>query len=180
MTEEEKTLKELKELVKEANKRINALERLTGIRTSFATKQLFAYIENNKVQGVGTKIRKVRSDEYLTTNQQRYIIKALKDFLADEMSTIQGAKAYTKKMSEVIGKKISFRTATIIYNAFKGWRYYENKYDLASDFWQDVAPFALTLNEQDWCEMFYQYINKEVDEEVKKDAMVIYRQLTKD
>ena len=74
-------MQELKALAKEANKRINALEKFAGYRTAFATKQLFDYIENERIQGVGTKIRKVRSDEFLTETQKIAIIKALKDFL---------------------------------------------------------------------------------------------------
>lgn len=179
MTNDENILKELKELAKEANKRINALEKFAGYRTAFGTKQLFDYIENNKVQGVGTKIRKVRSDKYLSKTQQIVIIKALKDFLNDEASTIKGAQEIVKQYSEKAGKKITPRGASLLYNMFRGWQYYQDKYDLSSDFWQDVAPYAIVKSKKEWCEMFYDYIMEEVDNNVKRDAEIIYRELTK-
>ena len=179
MTNEEKTLKELKELAKEANKRINALEKFAGYRTAFATKQLFAYIENEKVQGVGTKIRKVRSDDFLTETQKVAIIKALKDFLADEASTVKGAKKIVAEYSAKAGHKLTPRGVSIMYQAWKGWKYYEREYDLASDFWQDVAPYAVIKSEKDWLEMFFEHIDKEVDLTVIKDAKQIYKELNK-
>lgn len=177
MTNEERTLKELKELAKEANKRINALEKFAGYRTAFATKQFFDYIENDKIQGVGTKIRKVRSDEFLTTNQQVAIIKALKDFLADEASTIKGAKKIVAEYSAKAGHKLTPRGVSIMYQAWKGWKYYEREYDLASDFWPNVAPYAVVKSEKDWLEMFFEHIDKEVDLTVRNDAKQIYKKL---
>lgn len=177
MTNEERTLKELKELAKEANKRINALEKFAGYRTAFATKQLFDYIENEKVQGVGTKIRKVRSDEFLTEPQKVAIIKALKDFLADEASTVKGAKKIVSEYSAKAGYKLTPRGVSIMYQAWKGWKYYEREYDLASDFWQNIEPYAVIKSEKDWIEMFFEYIDKEVDSTVIHDAKQIYKRL---
>ena len=66
-----------------------------------------------------------------------------------------------------------------MYQAFKGWKYYEREYDLASDFWQDVAPYAIEKTEKDWLELFYDYILVEVDEKVIKDAKQLYKELNK-
>lgn len=177
MTEDERRLQELKRLAKEANKRINALERFAGYRTAFAVKQLFDYIENNKVQGVGTKVRKVRSDEYLTSSQQIAIIKAVKDFLKDEASTIKGAREIVKSFSKKAKKPITPRGASIMYQMWRGWQYYEEKYNLGSDFWQEIAPLAREKTQKQWIDIFEQYISVEVDITFKKDAEQIYKHL---
>ena len=179
MNNDENILKELKELAKEANKRINALEKFTGYRSSFAVKELFDYIDNSKVQGVGTKVKKVRSDEYLSKTQQIAIIKALKNFLSNEASTVKGAKKIQKEYSQKSGRSITPRGASILYNAFKGFRYYQDKYNLSSDFWQDIAPYAKEGTKENWLETFYDYILVEVDTEVKRDAEILYRKLSR-
>lgn len=179
MSNDENILKELKELAKEANKRINALEKFTGYRSSFAVKELFDYIDNSKIQGVGTKVKKVRSDEYLSKTQQVAIIKALKNFLSNEASTVKGAKKIQKEYSKKSGRTITPRGASIMYNAFKNWQYYQDKYNLSSDFWQDIAPYAKETTKENWLEIFYDYILVEVDSEVKRDAEILYRELSR-
>ena len=101
MTENQKLFNELKKLSKRANQRIVRLERLTGVKEGFATKQLADYLSSEQVQG-WTKKGRVRVAKSMTETQMIAVIKATKNFLEDvSNSTQKGLKKQKKEIFEL-------------------------------------------------------------------------------
>lgn len=177
MNEEEKINKELKELVTKANRRITALEKYSRKYGSFAVKELYDLIDNKKIQGIGTISRRIRKDNFLTQSQKIAIIKATKNFLKNELSTVRGVEKYRKEMMKKAGKYISPAQASNLYTMYRNWKYYQDKYDLPSDFWQDVRNAVIDLDEKTFIETMEDYIMVEKDKSFRRDMMELLQYL---
>ena len=114
-TSEENVLnQELIKLVKRANQRLRRIEKLTGIKESYATKQLYDYLSSAPIQAI-TKGKRISLRSNFTLMQQKAIIKAVNEFLKSSTSSVRGIKSYIKKLSFETGKKISSKMADTIY-----------------------------------------------------------------
>ena len=174
MTEKkDKLFNELKKLSKRANQRIVRLERLTGLKESFATKQLSDYLSSEQVQG-WTKKGRVRVAKSMTETQMIAIIKATKQFLDTGVSRVKEVKKKQKEYTVKAGKPISFKQANTLFQSGKNYTWiYE--YMTPSEFW----AFVKLSKEQGWnkkqfIEEVQVYISKEVDEELKRDLEALY------
>ena len=137
---EEKNIKILNQMAKQANQRILRLERLTGRKQPFAVKELadrlYKYHGLTKHKGRGIKVRASAYRKDMTSTEVYANIKALDRFLNFETtSTVRGAKKYTKLESEKAGKKLSFAQASTIYRARNEWQQIFD-YVNESDFWR--------------------------------------------
>ena len=173
MTENSKLFNELKKLSKRANQRILRIERLTGVKEGFATKQLADYLSSEQVQG-WTKKGRVRVSKQMTESQMIASIKATKQFLDTGVSRVSEVKKKQKEYTEKAGKPISFKQANTLYQSGKNYTWiYE--YMTPSEFW----AFVKLAKEQCWnkkrfIEEIQAYISKEVDEELKRDLEALY------
>ena len=164
---------ELKRLIDTANRRLREIEKLTGLKSAFAGQELKDYLDTDKVKG-WSPIGRIRILPDMTESQKIAIEKATKNFLKDELSTVTGIKKLNTKYSKEAGKKISFRYSARIYGAYKNWKYYQRKYDLDSNFWNDIVPEVDSNNKEEFIDIISRYINVEIDNSVKKDLSELY------
>ena len=124
---------ELKKQAKKANQRILRLERLTGQTGTFATKQLYDYLDSEKLQAVTAKGR-VAVRKSFTNLQMEVILKAIKQFTED-VSTVKKVKKLTKELSKQAGIELNYKQANTYYQAQRNytWIY---KYMTPSEFWE--------------------------------------------
>lgn len=164
---------ELKRLAKRANQRILRLERLTGITGTFATKQLYDYLESDVLNALTSKGRvAVRRD--FDETQMKAIIKAVNIFLESD-STVKKVKKITKSYTEQAGKELNFKMANTYYQANKGydWIY---KYIAPSDFWEIARECVKEgWSEETFIDNISVYItDRTVDEILKEDLRKLY------
>jgi len=171
--DENKLFNELKKLSKRANQRILRLERLTGIKESFATKQLSDYLSSEQIKG-WTKTGRVRVSKQMTETQMIATIKATKQFLNNSLSRVTEVKKKTKEYTIKAEKPISFAQANTLFQTGKNYTWiYEFMGE--SEFWS----FRDEVREQGWdkdtfIEKIQGHIEKEVDEDLKKDLEALY------
>lgn len=164
---------ELQRLIDKANRRLREIEKLTGLKSAFAGRELKDYLDTGKVKG-WSPIGKIRILPDMTESQKIAIEKATKNFLKDELSTVTGIKKLTKKYSKESGKKISYRYSAILFGSYRNWKYYQRKYDLDSQFWNDIAPEVDVNNKEEFIDIVARYINVEIDKSVLKDISELY------
>lgn len=171
--DERKLTNELKLLVKQANQRILRLEKETGIRESFASKQLLDYLSSSPINAV-TKGGRISFKKDYTSMQKTAIIKAIKDFKNKEESTLKGIKAYVKKYSNIAGKKISYKMASTYYQVVHdlSWLYDANMTE--SVFWRDFAPLVKSTPKDDWVELVGAYKEEIPDRTIKRNLEILY------
>ena len=173
MSEDNKLFNELKKLSKQANQRIVRLEKLTGQKESFATKQLIDYLSSEPVSGI-TKQGRIRASKSMSDTQMINTIKATKQFLESSSSTEKGVKQILKEYETKAEKPISFKQANILYQSGKSYEWiYE---DIPkSDFWS----FVQKANESNWSketfiEQIQNYMSREIDTQVLLDLEALY------
>lgn len=164
---------ELKRLAKRANQRILRLERLTGLTGTFATKQLYDYLESDVLNALTSKGRvAVRRD--FDQTQMKAIIKAVNIFLESD-STEKKVKNIVKEYSKLAGKELDFEMANTYYQASKGydWIY---KYIAPSDFWEIARECVKEgWSEETFIDNISVYItDRTVDEILKVDLIKLY------
>lgn len=177
MTTEEKELyKDLKILVKRANQRLVRLERLTGEKDSFSSKQLFDYLSSEKLKAV-TKTNRIKIDNF-NLEQMGAIKNAVENFLdKDSLSTVTNIKKYKAKVEKAIGTKVSFKDLSTIYKARDLWKWTDEQY--GSAFWTDFAPRILDQNKNEWIEFAKTYSQEGNDLEIKQKLTEIYNYIKK-
>lgn len=177
MTTEEKELyNDLKKLVKRANQRLVRIERLTGEKDSFSSKQLFDYLSSEKLKAV-TKSNRIKIDNF-NLEQMEAIKSAVEDFLdKDSLSTVRNIKKYKSKVEKAIGTEVSFKDLSAIYKARDLWKWSEEQY--GSAFWTDFAPRILEQNKNEWIEFAKTYSQEGNDLEIKQKLTEIYDYIQK-
>lgn len=123
---------QLKKEAKKANQRILRLERLTGQTGTFATKQLYDYLDTDLLNAITPKGR-VAVRKSFSESDMAAILKALKDF-EEGISTEKKVKNITKSLSEQAGTKLTYKQANTYFQA----RNYDSiiKKYFESDFWE--------------------------------------------
>lgn len=177
MTFEEKELyNDLKMLVKRANQRLVRLERLTGEKDSFSSKQLFDYLSSEKLKAV-TKTNRIKTDNF-NSEQMEAIKNAVENFLdKDSLSTVTNIKKYKAKVEKAIGTEVSFKDLSVIYKARDLWKWSDEQY--GSAFWTDFAPRILDQNKNEWIEFAKTYSQEGNDLEIKQKLTEIYNYIKK-
>lgn len=170
---EQKLYNDLKKLAKRANQRLVRLERLTGEKGTFASKQLYDYLDSSELQAL-SKAGRIRVSKDFSFTQLKAIIKATNQFLESPVSVTGGVKKKTKEYSEKAEKPISYKQADVLYKSGKNYTWiYE--YMTKSEFW----AFVKLAREQGWnketfIEQIEGYISREVDEELRADLEALY------
>lgn len=168
--------KDLYKLINTANKRLSRLEKLTGLKTSFAGQELKDYLDTGKINA-WSPLGRIRLLPNMSESQKIAIEKVTKNFLKNELSTVTGVKKQVAKYSKDAGKEISFRYSAIMYSSYKNWKYYQRKYDLDSNFWNDIAPEVDGNSKEEFIDIISRYINVEIDKSVLKDLSELYNYL---
>lgn len=167
---------DLNKLIRTANARLSRLERLTGLKTSFAGQELKDYLDTDKINA-WSPLGRIRLLPNMSESQKIAIEKVTKNFLKDELSTVTGVKKLVAKYSKDAGKEISFRYSAIMYSSYKNWKYYQRKYDLDSNFWNDIAPEVDGNSKEEFIDIISRYINVEIDKSAQKDLSELYNYL---
>ena len=89
--DEQQLYSELQKLVKKANQRLLRIERLTGEKGLFASKQLYDYLTAKELDAVSESGRIKLSKSYNIGKMQK-IKKAAEQFLDKEESNVKGIK----------------------------------------------------------------------------------------
>lgn len=175
MSKEEQILfNELQKLVKKANQRLLRLERLTGEKGTFASKQLYDYLGINELKAI-TKTNRIRLSKTYNIGQLMAIQKATENFLQEKTSRVSEVKKLTTRYSELAGKELSFKQADTLYKSGKhySWIY---EYIPKSEFWDYWVPLAKRENwdVETFSEQIRLRMNAELDEELKRDLESLY------
>lgn len=141
--EQIKLYNELKLLVKKANQRLLRVERLTGLKGSFASKQLYDYLNSSNIQAI-SELGRIKLSKKDILTKLIAIKTAVNKFLETDESRVAGVKKLVKTYSENAGKHISYEQASILYIARKYTWIYE--YLTKSEFWD----FVKVARENNW------------------------------
>lgn len=134
--EEKKLYNDLRKLAKQANQRLLRLERLTGKQETFVSKELYDYLSVSNIQAI-SKTGRIRVSKKFNLMQLSAIIKVTQRFLEEETSRVAGVKKVTKEYSEKLGKKISFKQASTLFQTGRNYTWiYE--FIPKSEFWDNV------------------------------------------
>ena len=171
-TQDERKLdRELNKMIKVANQRMLAMEKETGIKHSFASKQLYDYLSSKPINAI-TKSGRISARGDYTLMQKKAIVKATTQFLENDLSKIRGMKNYVAKYSQIAGKKISPKMASTYYSVTHDLDWL---YDIVgSEFWKDFAPLVKTQGKAEWVETLGEYIENTVDRSLKSKLEMLY------
>lgn len=180
--EQQQLFTELKTLAKRANQRLLRIERLTEQKGTFASKQLYDYLDSSTLQALSEKGR-IRVSKAFSTIQMLAIKKATEQYLEDRTSQVAGVKSLVKEYSQKAGKPISFEQADTLYQTGKNYKWIIGMNGLTeSEFWGTWVPLAKRgeLEKDDWIEQLSLRINVELDEYYKSKLEAIYYYVTGD
>lgn len=187
--EQQKLYNELKKLSKTANQRILEVERRYGER-SWAVKKLSERLEVENLQALSSTGR-IRVSKGFSEVQMKAIIKATKQFLKSETSTLRGIKKTSQQLKKNIRKtvasdemEISDEDIETLYGIFKdddiSWL---TKYIPPSDVWIALQD---AKESQDTYDEFVDRLGLENRIEMENDVSIalrlrrIYRKYVKD
>lgn len=180
--EQQELFNELKTLAKRANQRLLRIERLTDQKGTFASKQLYDYLDSSTLQALSEKGR-IRVSKAFSTTQMLAIKKATEQYLEDRTSSVAGVKSLIKEYTQKAGKPINFAQADTLYQTGKNYRWIIGMNGLTeSEFWGTWVPLAKRgeLEKDDWIEQLSLRINVELDEYYKSKLEAIYYYVTGD
>ena len=165
---------ELKKEAKKANQRILRLERLTGKTGTFATKQLYDYLDTDLLNAITSKGR-IAVRKSFSELEMKAIIKATNQFL-EGVSTVSKVKQVTKEFSKEAGVNLSLSQANTYYQAQYNYQWIY-KYMTPSEFWE----LARECVKENWSvntfiENISVYItDRTIDELLKIDLINLYK-----
>lgn len=137
MTAEESALfNQLKSLVRKANQRMDRLERATGEKEPFASKELAD--ELSGIDALTKKKGRISLKSSYNMTQLTGIKKATEKFLKEPTSTVRGAKKYTKELSEKVNKPLTLKMASTVLQVKNNYEWIYDYYP-GSDFWQEYG-----------------------------------------
>lgn len=175
MAQKDELYNELKKLSKRANQRILRLERLTKMKEPFAVKELMDYLSSKPVQGM-TKKGRVRVSKSMTETQLIATIKATKEFLIDQYSTVTEAKKLKAEIEKSLEMKLKWKEISTMYQAKELWKFVKDTY--GSGFWKDFAPLIFEMPKNEWVEMLESYTEMN-DIGIRKKLKAIYEYIKK-
>lgn len=132
--ESQKLYSELLKLAKRANQRILRLERLTGLKESFAIKELIDYLSSSTLNAVTSRGR-IRVSKQYNKMQLKAITKVVQDFLDKDLSKVSGVKKYKKQIEKDFEELFDYSQLSTIYNAQEVLKWILTKFEKPSDFW---------------------------------------------
>lgn len=169
---------ELFKLIKQANQRILRIERETGLKESFATKQLIDYLSSKPINAI-TKSGRISQKQDYTSMQQKAIEQAIKKFKKSEVSTIKDIKKYVNKYSDIAGKKITYKMASTYYQVTSDLSWLYDSSLTESIFWRDFAPLVKTIKKEEWVELVGLYKSQIPDRTIKENLEMLYDYIKK-
>lgn len=175
MSKEEQILyNQLQKLAKQANQRLVRLEKLTGEKGTFASKQLYDYLGINELDAI-TPASRIRVSKKYNIAQLKAIKKATEQFLKQEESKVSGVKKLKKEYEEKAEVPLSYSQVNVLYRSGKSYTWiYE--YIPKSEFWGVWVPTARKENwdKETFSEQIALRIGMEIDEELKADLEALY------
>lgn len=179
--EEQQLYNELQKLAKTANQRLLRIERLTGLYSSFASKQLYDYLDSSTLNALTPSLR-IKVSKTFNLMQLKAIIKATEQFLeSKEVSTVSGIKKLRKSYSEKAGKTLSYEQVDILYQSGRNYSWIIGKNGLTeSEFWGTWVPLARRgeADKDTWVEILADRIAVELDDYYKEKLTDIYYYVT--
>ena len=157
--------RDLQKLVKRANQRLLRVERETGKKGTFASKQLYDYLDSSDLKAV-TKEGKISLKKGYNMTQMQAIKKATEQFLANKVSTVRGLKKFKREESKRAGEDLDYDQLDTIYQARHNWSWILN-YMTDSAFFTfvktaKVAGWSVTK----WVDELSMYIDEVKDEDL--------------
>lgn len=172
--EQEQLYKEVEKLVKTANKRLNKMMQLTGQKGTFASSQLYDYLDSSNLKAINRKgIIELKKNYKLM--QLQAIKTSVEKFLSSKTSTIQGIKQQKLKFQQLSGKELDFKQTDTIYKTGKDYTWiYE--YMTSSEFWGTWEKVAKRekWDVETFSEQIALRIKREIDEELKQQLESLY------
>lgn len=173
MTQDERKLNiELNRLVKQANRRLLAIEKETHVKEGFASKQLYDYLSASPI-GAITKGKRISLKSDYTLMQKQAIIKAINKFI-DSTSTISKIKAYQIKYSNIAGKKLSYKLADTYYKVTHNFDWLWETGIVESDFWKIYSTKVATMDKESWTELVGGHMTRAIDRTIKRNLEILY------
>lgn len=170
--EEQKMYNELIKLINKANSRLARLEKITGLKESFSSKELADYLSTSGLDAL-TKTGRVSKRKDYTIMQMQAIEKLLNKFIDEGISSAKDVKEYTTKVSKMLGQKVSIKQADVFYRMTHDYKWIYN-YFADSEFWQDMAPLAKTQDVETWQQTLETHAHGDIIKEPNLRLKVIY------
>ena len=169
---------EMKKLSKRANQRIVRLERETGLKESFATKQLADYLSSDKLNAWTEKGR-VTAKTSLSAKQMKDVIKATKKFLNQETSRVAGVKAYQKRYEDKTGLKLTKERLNALFQAERNYtwiyEYFGASEKTAGGIFWDWEREHKNDDFETWLDNIRVYLyERTLDEKLYNDLLSLY------
>lgn len=175
--EEQQLYNELQKLAKTANQRLLRIERLTGLQGSFASKQLYDYLDSSTLNALTPSLR-IKVSKTFNLMQLKAIKKATEQFLENnEVSTVSGIKKLRKLYSEKAGKNLSYEQADTLYQSGRNYSWIIGMNGLTeSEFWGVWVPLARSgeVDKETWIEKLADRIDVELDDYYREKLIDIY------
>ena len=167
------TSEELYKLIKQANQRILRIERETGIKEGFATKQLLDYLSAQPINGV-TAGGRIRFKKDYTFMQKQAIIKAIKEFKNQDTAGLRGLKKYKEYVSNVLGKRVSYKQSDIFYKATQELSWLFNAGITPSEYVNVYKPKAKTMDKESWIDLVAVHMREIPDRKIVTNLEILY------
>lgn len=177
ISQEEKILnEELKKLISNANSRIKRIEKETKIKEGFGTKQLLDYLSSQPINAV-TKSGYISMKRDYTLMQKKAIIKAIKDLKESGTGTVREIKKYVQKYSQIVGKKLTYKQANVVYQVLSNlsWLFDENL--TPSIFYRTYYPMVKTMEREDWIESIIAHKQNISDRNLRRNIEILYNDI---
>lgn len=190
MNETQKELfRELTKLSKRANQRIVRVERMFG-KDTWGIKRLRNKLDIEPLQA-WTSAGRVRVNKKMSITQLRATIKATKQFLAMESSTISGIRNIRQRQIEGIRRQLSnddinnitYEEAESLYDLFEDtdFTFFVPKYFTASEFWALIEEAKeMNYSENEFVSLIRNYIEFGNDLDMLMRIRAIYNKYVLD
>ena len=160
--EEQKLYNDLLKLINQANSRLARLEKITGLRESFSSKELADFLSTEGLNAL-TKSGRISKRKDYTLMQMQAIEKLLNKFIDEGISSAKDVKSYTTKVSKMLGQKVTIKQADVFYRMTHDYRWIYEYFD--SDFWKTVAPLTKTQDVETWQKTLETYAHGDIIKE---------------
>lgn len=168
---------DLQKLVKQVNQRLVRLEQFTGKKGTFASKQLYDYLDTNTLNAI-TKTGRVTLNRNYTIQQLENLKVALEQFKTSGSSTVKEIRAITKKYIAQAGRPLSIEHINTLYMTSRTYTWIYD-YIPQSEFWDTFGNpcriYKWSLNR--WLEDLTEELESlkvTIDEDMLQDLESLY------
>lgn len=175
-SDESKLYNDLKKDVKKANQRILRIERETGTKGTYATKELYDYLSSYELEAI-TKKGRISLRAGYNVSQLKAIQKATENFLENQYSKVGNIKKLRADVEKEAGTSIPYDLIDALYQASELYKWANEEF--GSKFWKEFAPKVYTMSKMEWVDFCALYLSDMPDSDILLRLKLLYEELKK-